>query len=202
MKKFLVALVALGLSVGAADAADLSLKDAPGIITVNNTSWSGFYLGGGLGFEANGAALSDDNAQKISFDGATLTGRAGYDRQFGGLVLGVFGDIVWTDAGKTLNKSAKIDPTFAYALGGRAGLAVGSGLIYVNGGWEWRKFSDIDAKSYNPDGAFLGLGFSHKLPFGFEASLEGRYSWLSGDFGAVKTDNNDASVRVLFTRRF
>jgi outer membrane immunogenic protein len=99
-----IALIASGtlLNAHAASAADLPSKavGAPSAPGLTSADWSGFYLGGHLGW---GAALSrgtyDDGADTGPIDfaaGGFLYGaQAGYNWQFGRLVYGVEVDGTW-----------------------------------------------------------------------------------------------------------
>src|SRR5262249_20761948 len=103
MKKLLLASVGmLALGLGQASAADIARRVAPArapaayVTPVYN--WTGFYVGinGGYGFGSSsfsntlGTASSDVN-------GGLVGGTIGYNWQFNQLVLGLEGDIDWSD---------------------------------------------------------------------------------------------------------
>ena len=110
-------------------------------------SWTGFYLGGHVGY--GGGSFGPD-ANPLPLQGAffphSVTGmiggyQAGYNRQLANhVVLGVEADVSF---GSPLNAprlvAAPFNTTFDYiaTARGRAGYAVGTWMPYVTGGIAW-----------------------------------------------------------------
>lgn len=143
------AAAAVLLGLGAANAADLSIpyKAAP-FMPAPAFSWSGFYLGGAVGYAWGNDHLleyfTQNNAftgfeQRYSTSGALGGIFAGGNYQFGRTVIGVEGDIEaanlrgsWSDplvggAGNTVLK-------WQGSVRGRLGYAADSVLLYGTGG--------------------------------------------------------------------
>src|SRR5947209_19380723 len=98
MKRALLAGLALSvLSVGHTLAADLPnrrVAPAPAYVPPPIFSWTGFYVG------VNGGGVFGDFTKggKSTFGsptGGLVGGQAGYNQQFGQIVVGVEGDIHW-----------------------------------------------------------------------------------------------------------
>ena len=119
MKRSLLATVAILFS-GAAFAADLPIiEEVPEVVPVAPADdWSGFYIGGHVGYASADFDFADPSVSinglgpligtpglilgvplEREFEGDGFLGgaHAGVDAQFGSLVVGVLGDISWTD---------------------------------------------------------------------------------------------------------
>jgi outer membrane immunogenic protein len=155
MKKLLVAttaLVAVSLSAPAfaADLAARPYTKAPPAMVAPVTTWGGFYLGvqggGGWGTSDETYLLSPNRpgllgTQGYDMSGGFVGGVAGYNWQFGNVVLGLEGDYHWADInGRSAEISAGDGNTFSTKLSsfgdikGRLGYAAGSALFFVSGG--------------------------------------------------------------------
>src|SRR5580704_704702 len=109
MRKSLLASVALGALAwgGAAEAADLPVKAPP--VMASGWSWTGFYIGGNLGYSVGvdrttqGSAFPDGNDNtEASFNeaphGALAGGQIGYNWQFAPhWIVGAEADWQWSD---------------------------------------------------------------------------------------------------------
>ena len=143
MKNFLLASAGiLAMSVIAASAADLPRQRMPAkaepVYVPPVWSWTGFYVGinGGGGF-----GRSDFTAPfpSGSFDtsGGLVGGTLGYNYQMDNVVLGVEGDIDWTNIRGSAVCAGTICETRNDWLGtarGRLGYAFGNFMPYVTGG--------------------------------------------------------------------
>ncbi|HWF95308.1 MAG TPA: outer membrane protein [Xanthobacteraceae bacterium] len=135
------ALVLLGLAVAApARAADLSVAPiykAPPVVATPAYNWSGFYLGvnGGGGWGTS----NWDSAGSFNLSGGVVGGTAGVNWQMGHAVLGLEGDVDWSNlkgtstaagcpAGCTTNND------WLSTVRGRAGYAFDRFMPYVTGG--------------------------------------------------------------------
>jgi outer membrane immunogenic protein len=140
MKRLLLALGGLAAIAGApAQAADLPAK-APA--TMPFFTWQGFYVGinGGYGF---GQSSWADNVTLLStgnFDisGGMVGGTVGYNQHLGGWVLGLEGDIDWSDlkGSSAINCAGNCQTTNEWLATARAriGYAFDRFLPYVTGG--------------------------------------------------------------------
>jgi outer membrane immunogenic protein len=112
-----VGLVALTLPAAAADVRVRNTPAPASVFVAPPTNWSGFYLGGHIGW---GDSSFGDNG---SADGILGGLQAGYNYQINQLVFGVEGEISWTDMGRNaafgVVNSTDID--FIATLTGRLG---------------------------------------------------------------------------------
>lgn len=142
MKKFLLASAGiLAISAVAASAADLPRQRMPARAPVYMPpawSWTGFYVGinGGGGF-----GRSDFSAPYPtgSFDtsGGLIGGTLGYNYQMDNVVLGVEGDIDWSDirgSAVCAGTTCETRNTWLGTARGRLGYAFGNFMPYVTGG--------------------------------------------------------------------
>ena len=137
MHKLLIGAAAAALLASPALAADLYVQPAPSLLgTTSAVNWSGFYVGANVGF---GWSRFDDGVVG-SVDGSGLLGgvQAGYNYDFGGLVLGVEGDFQLSDVGHSEdvgggNTGFTSVERFG-TLRARAGVAVDRFMPYVTGG--------------------------------------------------------------------
>ena len=206
------------LIAGAAQAADMPLKAQPR--AVEGFSWTGFYVGahvGGTWGTVESALVDGPFSLPISshtVNGFVAGGQAGYNLQVNPwLVLGVEGQISWTDAsGRTpcapfsiLGCSA--DVNWIATLAGRVGFTRGHTMLYVKGGVAW---ADTD---YNVDflginflsasstrtGAMVGAGIEHAFAPNWSAKIEYNYMDFDTDnlgFGIANNCNSDMEVAV------
>ena len=101
-------------------------------------NWTGFYVGanGGGGW---GHSWWDANAAGIKLSGGQAGGTAGYNWQFGNTVLGIEGDLDWSNIKGTTSSGlcpfgCSTSDTWLSTVRGRAGYAFGGILPYVTGG--------------------------------------------------------------------
>ncbi len=115
--------------------------------------WSGFYLGGmvgGLGERNEATTPNGEVTGTLRNYAARFTGGgyAGYNVQYGGLVLGVEGDIAGILGGRAVSSvqptivpgftaSTASDPQWIATVTGRAGFAIDRWLVYGKGGGAW-----------------------------------------------------------------
>jgi len=146
MKKFAAGCFALGAACGAlaaqsAAAADLSvapLYKAPPPQVAQVYNWTGFYLGinGGGGW---GRSWWSANSTPVNLSGAQVGGTAGYNWQFGNTVLGLEGDMDWSNLKGTATSTlcpngCSTSDGWLSTVRGRAGYAFGGIMPYVTGG--------------------------------------------------------------------
>lgn len=197
MKKLALALTAVAVFSAPALAADMApryAKAAPAPVAYV-PSWTGCYIGGGLGY----GMYNTESTQVVAATGVfavtqgTGGGRGyfgnvqgGCDYQFGGnWVVGAFGDYSFMDVdGDHIGVPAttgvgSLKQDSAWAVGGRIGyLVTPSFLTYFSGGWTQTKFNQVNYNNFVtllPNGSslpgttyngwFLGSGFEYALGF-------------------------------------
>ena len=151
MKKLILAASAvLGLATPSM-AADMPLKAPPATAIAAVYNWTGFYIGGHVGYGWGRSTLADiDNfclgisncpnpPDRYNFDGIVGGGQAGYNWQTGNLVFGVEVDFSVSGIDEktplirtTLTLATKIDWFGTARL--RLGYAADRALFYVTGG--------------------------------------------------------------------
>lgn len=141
MRKLLLAGVSLfAFGIASASAADLPRREAAPIPFMPPPyNWSGFYLGinGGGGFGNSDFSGPFDGSYNLS--GGLVGGTAGYNWQFGQWVLGLEGDMDWSNirGSATCGGGITTCETRNDWLGtvrGRVGYAFDRFLPYVTGG--------------------------------------------------------------------
>ncbi len=203
MKRFLTGAAVCALST-AAMAADLPARKsavAP-VVAANPFSWTGFYVGGQLGWAGSHLSVSGEN-EGTAFNGSQslnsylLGGFAGYDYQIGSLVVGIEADANARTSSKTGEASFnwyygpvtwKSESTWDASLRLRLGLlATNQTLIYATGGFAWAnyKFRLNDAEGLLTEnktrtGWTIGAGLQQALTK--NVSLRGEYRYT--DYGS------------------
>src|SRR6202140_4809040 len=135
------ALALLGLAAaGPARAADLSvapLYKAPPVVAAPAYNWTGFYAGvnGGGGW----GTANWDSAGACNVSGGVIGGTAGLDWQLGHAVLGLEGDVDWSNLKGTTTSAfcpagCTTNNDWLATVRGRAGYAFDRFLPYVTGG--------------------------------------------------------------------
>jgi outer membrane immunogenic protein len=224
-----VAAAAITVAVGGvAVAADMPVRHAvkapdPALAIFD---WSGFYVGGHLGYGRARTSLSGDQTASLSPSGVVGGMHIGQNWQANTFVFGWEADLSATGWSK---RAAGIDGgTRAFSsnvnllasLRGRVGLAFDRSLLYVTGGLAYSHgkgivdSTDIPREfvaSFNRFGGVLGLGAEWKQTQNFSWRLEGLYYYFnksrSGIVGspaqAVTINLKDAwVVRIGATHHF
>jgi outer membrane immunogenic protein len=222
-KTLAVAVFAALLGVcGPAGAADIysggSLKDGP--VYVPETSWTGFYVGLGVG----GASINHDitasgfgssvELNGVGGEGVFGTVEVGYDRQFGRFVGGVFFNYDFSDVSTDLKinfpgfgATYSIDLNSMWSVGGRGGYLVSPNtLVYALAAYTEADLSfPFGLKSGSFSGYSVGGGLETKL--GGNWFLKGEYRFTRLDtqtlvtfFGGKVTDDIDVqSARLVLS---
>lgn len=193
---FAAIFLALPLAAQAADKPVRSIYKAPIVappVPLAYDSWSGFYLGAHLGYlwgrtrVASGGLVTDPGASTNGFVGGFL---GGYNWRAGPLVVGLEGDIGWTNAHGTAPAVFPILPNtydinWTSYLRARAGVTTGSWLLYAAGGLAFANFNfqaggpPIVASGATLSGWTIGVGAEYALNRQMRARLE----YLYADFG-------------------
>ncbi len=229
LKRALAGVSALALLGGAASAADLATKyPVKAAVVVPVFSWTGFYIGGNIGW---GWLNTDLNISP--FFGAPATGvnvgsangflggfQAGYNWQFANnVVLGVEADIDWTDLG---GNSVVISGPGGLASGqldyfgtirARVGYAFDRVLPYITAGAAWGQTNfgtlyGMGTSSTNW-GYTVGAGVEYAFTNNITAKLEYLYVDLTGsDYtipstgGSINTDTDMSVLKVGLNYKF
>ena len=173
MKNLLITGVIAILGLGSAKAADMAVrpytKAAPMIVD-RSFDWTGFYLGGHVGYGWGKASADfpisffagDPAFPYQDLDGVIGGAQIGYNYQVNWLVLGVEGDFSGADIKQRssnsafvgVNTTSEADVKWLASVRGRVGAAFNSILIYGTGGAAWSKLQLSTQSSFAP-GAFL-----------------------------------------------
>ena len=152
VKLALVGLAATTMLSGAALAADISrpvYKAPPAGALPVTYDWTGFYIGGHVGYGWADKHWTDAFGLNTSHtsDGFLGGGQAGFNYQINQLVLGIEGDVSWANlkggSAQTFGLAAPITSTFnsevdwTSTLTGRLGVAFDRWLVYGKGGVAW-----------------------------------------------------------------
>ena len=185
--KMLATAMAAGLLSSTAMAADLPSRrvaPAPVVAPVPMFTWTGFYLGGQLGYAWDKLSANNGWGWNTSVTNGGIVGGAhvGYLFQPGPVVLGVEADLEGSSvSGSGIRGSVR----------GRAGVAFDRALIYATGGLAWGNFRYTSLAfwpwtttySKTHTGWTVGAGVEYALTNNWSARLEYRYT----DWGKVNT---------------
>ncbi|MBN8911512.1 MAG: cellulose biosynthesis protein BcsS [Rhizobiales bacterium] len=194
----------------------VSLKDT--VVAPEAPSWSGMYFGGSVGYGWNKSTNryrevgggGDENHHE-SGDGGLVSLVWGYDCQWDRIVVGVFGDVDWSDINRGRNfDGMTIDRS--YNIGGRIGVLVQpTTLAFLTAGYSRAHFDNdgawdiLDASgppgtilrgrnSADFDGYFIGGGLEHMLGNGFFLRGEVRYA----KYDAETTNSGAATDGTIY----
>lgn len=204
MNKYLAAaLLAAPFAVTtSAQAADVVFMEPTPVIPLKQgIDWSGFYVGGHVGY---GWADTDAEfatgalgALDMDLNGPFGGGQVGYNFVFGGgLLVGIEADYSFAGIDGDAIGTIGITPTVVEteinsmaSVRGRLGYAMGNYLPYVTAGWAWAdvdRFNDFTDQTANADfdGWTAGVGLEYAINMDWSAGLEYRYT----DFGTERFD--------------
>jgi outer membrane immunogenic protein len=188
----------LALSSGLALAADLPVKAPPMVAPPPQFSWTGFYLGGNLGFK-NGKFHETLSSPTASLDfsssgtsGIVGGGQIGYLWQTNQFVFGFEGDFDGTNLRRSRTAVSTVGPfipgdtltvrnDWQASARGRLGWAVDHALFYVTGGGSWANFKadffPVGLVATSADRTLFGWTFGGGIDYAFANgwSLGGEY---------------------------
>jgi outer membrane immunogenic protein len=240
MIRFLVAM-SLALSTTTAFAADL-LNYGPAPVSPISPAfnWTGLHIGvsGGWGFNAGDPAYAYINvpaqivpllpkSANLDADGGIVGGTLGYDKQFGQFLLGVEGDMSWTDFGgdathirpsipniglPSLKFASDYQMDWLSTVRGRAGITFDQWMLYGTGGLAIADVSMRSSVTVAPPANGHLIGSDDKTKTGWTAGggaafaltdhvtlkAEGLYYDL-GHISTHSTDPKDPQSSVLVT---
>jgi outer membrane immunogenic protein len=188
MKPFMLACVSmatLGAGLESANAADLQRRYDPvpraPVYYAPIDTWSGFYLGVNGGGGWGRSTWSTTNGFDLS--GGLVGGTAGYNWKAGSFVLGVEGDVDWSNIkGRTFigcPLGCQTDNSWLATVRGRVGYAFDRFMPYVTGGIA---FGDVHARtpgfagaSSTETGWAVGGGVEFTISMNWKAKAEYLY---------------------------
>lgn len=156
--------------------------------SIGSNNWTGFYLGGQLGYanvDTNVSSSSDN------FIGG-FTG--GYDYDLGQWVVGAALDYDFTDA-SVAGGAADLETVFRVKA--RGGVKIGGGLFYGTAGYA---LADTDVLG-SDDGYFIGAGYEYRVNQSFSVGVEALYHEFD-NFNSTDVDVDATTVQVRGTFRF
>lgn len=228
MKQLLVSASVVALLGGTAMAADLPMYEAPAPIyspTPMAYTWTGFYVGLQAGYgwgnvegdaDVGGGPPAVTGDYDYDIDGFLGGLHAGYNHQFSSFVLGVEGDIEYSnldgdgsgddpDLGGFYHET-ELDWLASLRL--RAGFAIDRLLIYGTGGFAWAHIDQAFGEDGDPAlddgdrsrwGWTLGAGAEYAFANNWTARAEYRYYDLGDDdvSGVDFSDDNDITLHTV-----
>jgi outer membrane immunogenic protein len=178
---------ALLSSAQAADLGRMPYKAPPVPYVAPYYNWTGFYLGvnGGGGWGHG----NWDSAGGMSGSGGLVGGTAGYNWQVGTWVLGLEGDIDWSDVKGSTNNifcgSCKTENTWLGTVRGRVGYAADRWLPYVTGGVA---FGDVKATNRffgtSTSSTQVGWAAGAGIEYAFAGNWSAKVEYLHYDLGS------------------
>lgn len=179
-----------------------------------NDRWTGPYVGLGAGWtfldgERSSADLPDNDFEP---DGFTVHGLAGWNVRLQGIVVGIEGEIGYTDDDEKFvvtGNGFDVGSDFTFAVRARAGLPLGNVLYYVAGGLAGADYEVNDIGFGRDSGTLIGwtAGVGADLAISERIALRGEVNYIdygSEDFSAggfpdeIDLDGVSARVAVLF----
>src|SRR5262245_7278677 len=139
MKRVVLACLGAMTLAASAEAADMQSRryPAPEQVYVQAPRWTGFYIGINGG-GAWGDSKWDSIGTAFDVSGAMIGGTAGYNWQFGPWVLGLEGDVDWTNIDGKSNAICPVGCTtsnsWLMTVRGRVGYAFDRFMPYITGG--------------------------------------------------------------------
>lgn len=185
---------ALAFSAGSAFAADLSVPADPYIPADSASSWSGFYAGANVGYGYSGFLHDGDSDDTSQLQGWVGGVQAGYNWDLGGVVLGVEADASFANIneGDDEDHFDADDGIHGLAtLRGRAGVAVGSVLLYGTAGVAWAAL-DTEGVGQSLTGWVAGVGVESFVTDTISVKAE----YLYHDFGSVYVEGYDGDFDI------
>jgi opacity protein-like surface antigen len=202
MKKLILATIAAGTFLGApAFAADMAVKARPPA-PAPVYDWSGFYIGGDLGWQGSRIGLSSPTpGEPVTFapnhDGFAGGGFVGIQKQFNQVVVGIEGSYLAATGHETFG-TPSIGPIFVpggtataqaklkdlWSVGARVGVPFGQWMPYVTGGYGSGSFQlnvqntvggATEAATSRNDGGYVGGGVDYAFTKNWIVGVEYRH---------------------------
>ncbi len=192
-----IALMSIFAAIPAAVAADLPGRGAamsPAPVFVQNApfTWTGFYAGLNAGY-GWGSYSKAANTIMAKQSGGELGVQAGYNYQYGNLVLGVEGDVngSWLSGSRSpaIGVATRGSLDWFGTLRGRVGFAADRALIYATGGYAGGQVKSnivsvlpafVETSSSWRNGYALGAG----IEYAFTNSISAKAEYLYMNLGS------------------
>jgi outer membrane immunogenic protein len=202
----------LSFGLTAASAADLPTKARPYAAPPTAYDWSGFYIGGNVGWASGTTSISDPafdwfgstfDRRKDSFTGG---GQIGWNYQRGRAVFGIEADMNWLNLGKTelYDTAVGRDPSVVInwkwswlaTVRGRAGVAVDDILVYLTAGaafarprFSWTELDDPPDSWPEFGGVRVGWTVGGGIEYGVGSNWSVKLEGLYVDLGKEESTN-------------
>ena len=160
--------------------------------------WTGFYLGGQLGYGFGEFDLGE--VDDFDTDGIVGGFMAGYRYDFGEWVLGAELQYDWSDLSIS-GSDASGDFDGIARLKGMVGYDLGASLVYGTAGVAYTNFdglSGVDDIDFDDPGYVLGFGYDYQINTNWVVGVEYQFHQFD-DFGA---DDNDVSFNTIHARAY
>jgi outer membrane immunogenic protein len=189
------ALIASTMFVGAASAADIQrpapIYKAPMLTQVRVYDWTGFYVGGnvGYGWGKQDVSLAGAGVGSPSVNGFLGGGQVGYNWQVNQIVYGVEADLQASgqSGSSGLGATAYTDKLDWFGtVRGRVGYAFDRWLPYVTGGWAYGHGSISGAAAgapFSASSSYSGWTAGAGLEYALLNNWSVKGEWLYVDFG-------------------
>ena len=200
-----LSVLAFGSVAVAADLPRRATAPAPYVAPVPVFTWTGLYAGVNAGY-GWGTQKGAANATYGKLDGAQVGGTVGYNYQMGQIVLGVEGDMDWSNA-KNTNGALVSKQTSTGTARGRVGYAVDRVLLFTTGGYAGgsveRSVGSVSASDWH-NGYALGGGMEYAFTNNVSAKAEYLYTDLSSkaDTAISRAALTQNTVRMGVNYRF
>ncbi|AXQ95121.1 porin family protein [Cereibacter azotoformans] len=158
------------------------------VVVAPVTDWSGFYVGGQLGYGDVGTEISG-----LDGNGAIGGVHAGYRYDFGRAVVGA--EIAYDMTNIDIGDSAELDNVATLKL--MAGGKIGRGLLYATAGGTW---ADVTSDAGDPDDGYVyGIGYDYMLNDRWSVGAELlRHEWDTFDDAGTDADATTLQAKVGF----
>lgn len=195
-----VALLAIAAMTGSAEAQSRRAQ-AQAPAEVPRHQWTGFYVGGNLGYGVAGLTDSAPLAVTTNMTGVVGGVQVGYNRQFDSMVVGIEADIQASDQSATYSRNLPIvgdltvDQRIPYfgTVRGKLGYAFDCGCVMAYGtlGWAYgayrpsvTAFGITLSGDYTRSALAVGAGVEWMVKRNWSAKLEALYL-DTGDIGSA-----------------
>jgi outer membrane immunogenic protein len=156
--------------------------------------WSGPYVGLHAGYLWGDVDIDEEETVTGTIDGFIGGALAGFAVQYDPFVLGIEGDIGWTDAdgegGQQIEYDYSYDLNWNAHIRGLLGFAFDRGLIFLAGGFAYADF-DVDQNVETLGGSYYGWTIGGGINYAFTDNLIGRVEYLHDEFGEEDYEEED-----------